>query len=124
MIISSMQNNGSGLPEFETDEERSYFLVTLPIHPLFIDQKQDTPSTITNERPHSRRSRNDIKSQVLDILKKKGNMSSNEVATALGYSKLTDTLREVINEMISSGDVTYLYPDKPRSRNQKICLKK
>ena len=123
LIISSMQNNGSGLPEFETDEERSYFLVTLPIHPLFIDQKQDTPSTITNERPHSRRSRNDIKLQVLDILKKNGNMSSNEVAIALGYSKLTDTLREVISEMISSGDVTYLYPDKPRSRNQKICLK-
>jgi len=123
LIISSMQNNGSGLPEFETDEERSYFLIKLPIHPLFISPKQATPSTIKKERTHSRRSRNDIKSQVLEILKKNGNMSSNEVAIALGYSKLTDTLREVISEMISSGDVTYLYPDKPRSRNQKICLK-
>jgi len=123
LIISSMQNNGSGFPEFETDEERSYFLITLPIHPLFINQKQDALSTTKNESTHSRRSRNDIKSQVLDILKKNGNMSSNEVAIALGYSKLTDTLREVISEMISSGDVTYLYPDKPRSRNQKICLK-
>ncbi len=123
LIISSMQNNGSGFPEFETDEERSYFLITLPIHPLFINQKQAAPSTTKKESTHSRRSRNDIKSQVLDILKKNGNMSSNEVAIALGYSKLTDTLREVISEMISSGDVTYLYPDKPRSRNQKICLK-
>ena len=123
LIISSMQNNGSGFPEFETDEERSYFLITLPIHPLFINLIQNTPYTIKNKNTHSRRSRNDIKSQVLDMLKKNGNMSSNEVAIALGYSKLTDTLREVISEMISSGDVTYLYPDKPRSRNQKICLK-
>lgn len=49
-------------------------------------------------------------------------MSSNEIASALGYKKITDTLREVINEMLASGDVFYLYPDKPKSRNQKICL--
>ena len=99
------------------------FLLKILVGRILINQKQDAPSTTKNESTHSRRSRNDIKSQVLDILKKNGNMSSNEVAIALGYSKLTDTLREVISEMISSGDVTYLYPDKPRSRNQKICLK-
>jgi ATP-dependent DNA helicase RecG len=29
-----MRENGSPPPEFETDEERSYFLTRLPVHPL------------------------------------------------------------------------------------------
>jgi ATP-dependent DNA helicase RecG len=31
-IIKSMAANGSPAPEFETDEERSYFLIRLPVH--------------------------------------------------------------------------------------------
>ncbi len=123
LILSSMENNGSDLPEFETDEDRSYFLVTLPIHPLFKDIKNTVVNAEKSSKIPLRKSRNDIKSQVLDLLSQGGNMSSSEIATALGYKKITDTLREVINELIASGDAVYLYPDKPRSRNQKICLK-
>ena len=32
-VIRVMQRNGSPEPEFETDEERTYFTATLPIHP-------------------------------------------------------------------------------------------
>jgi ATP-dependent DNA helicase RecG len=32
-IIKAMARNGSTAPEFETDEDRSYFIVRLPIHP-------------------------------------------------------------------------------------------
>lgn len=35
-ICRSMKNNGSPLPIFKTDENRTYFLVTLPIHHAFI----------------------------------------------------------------------------------------
>ncbi|WP_269900688.1 hypothetical protein [Paenalcaligenes faecalis] len=31
-ILRVMQSNGSPMPVFETDEERSYFLIRLPIH--------------------------------------------------------------------------------------------
>ena len=31
-IIKAMAKNGSPAPEFETDEERSYFLIRLPVH--------------------------------------------------------------------------------------------
>lgn len=60
---------------------------------------------------------------VIEALSKLGNLSTNEVATKLGYAKPTDTLRNVVNELIQSGQVAYLFPDKPRSRNQKLCLK-
>lgn len=51
-------------------------------------------------------------------------MSTNEIAYALGYKKLTDTLRAVVNEMIDIGELSYLYPNKPKSRNQKVVFNK
>lgn len=34
IIYSSMEENGSPAPVFETDNDKSYFLCTLPVHPL------------------------------------------------------------------------------------------
>ena len=38
-IYSSMENNGSPLPEFDTDDLHTYFLTTLKIHPAFLKLK-------------------------------------------------------------------------------------
>ena len=124
LILSSMQNNGSALPTFETDEDRSYFLTVLPIHPFFL--KQDNSSSPEKQPSHipSRRNRGELRVLIIDTLTLQGNLSTNELANALGYKKITDTLREVVSEMLISGELTYLYPDKPKSRNQKICLVK
>jgi len=32
-ILRAMRDNGSPLPEFETDDDYSYFMVRLPVHP-------------------------------------------------------------------------------------------
>lgn len=37
IIYESLEKNGSPQPSFETDEDRSYFLCTLPVHPLARD---------------------------------------------------------------------------------------
>ena len=112
----------SGLPVFETDEDRSYFLTILPIHPFFI--KNEAPADVSqpSKAARVRRSREELKAQVVDLLRHRGDMSANEIASALGYKKLTDTLRSVVNEMLDAGEAVYLYPDKPKSSNQKICL--
>jgi hypothetical protein len=47
-----------------------------------------------------------------------------DIATQLGYSKLTDTLRLVINELIDNNIAEYLYPGKANSSKQKIRLKR
>ena len=119
LIVSSMKKNGSALPAFETDEERSYFLTTLPAHPLFMK----TAKAETATRAGTRRRREELVNLVIKVLSEKGNMSANEVAAALGYKKLTDTLRSVIKDLIESGKIAYLYPEKSRSRNQKIFIK-
>ncbi len=36
--------------------------------------------------------------------------------------QLRDALRSVVSELIETGQIMYRYPDKPRSRNQKLCL--
>ena len=120
LILNAMKNNGSDLPSFTTDEERSYFRVVLPIHPLFLDGKKEETDGVPGRA--SRKNRNEIKELVLATLREYGDMSANELASKLGYKKVTDTIRGAVNELLDEGKVVYLYPNKPKSRKQKICL--
>lgn len=122
LILRSMQRNGSALPTFETDEDRRYFLTVLPIHPVFLKQGNDRNTEKQSSSVPSRRNREEIKSLIINILTEKGNLSTGELAIALGYKKTTHTLRAVVNEMLASGEAAYLYPDTPNSRKQKIYL--
>ena len=125
LILKSMKNNGSGAPIFETDEERSYFLITLPVHPLFIEQKDDGSKVSEHwNKSCSRRSRNELRELALNALAEHDSMSATEIAGALGYKKASDTLRKALKELLDSGEIVYLYPDKPNSKNQKIRLNK
>ena len=121
LILSSMKNNGSDLPSFETDEDRSYFLTVLPVHPFF-QRGNDVPEKPDAEKPSVRRSREELRSMIAKLLSDKGNMSANEIASVLGYKRLNNTLRAVVIEMLKSGEIEYLYPDKPNSRNQKLHI--
>ena len=129
LIVGTMRENGNASPEFTTDEDRSYFLVTLPVHPVFLETDwskdigtSDEVQNASREEKRIRRSKEEIRKLIIESLEKNGNQSMNELAFSLGYAKLTNTLREVVSEMLSDGNVKYLHPDSPRSRNQKICL--
>ena len=52
-----MEQNGSGLPTFETDEDRTYLTVILPIHKDFIVNIQPTQIRTTK----GKRNRAEIK---------------------------------------------------------------
>ena len=125
LIFSAMKNNGSGLPIFKTDEDRSYLRVILPIHPIFLEKDSPRAARINkavSRQKRARMTREDIRNQILKLLKRKGPLSMREIAVSLGYLKLTDTVREVIKELLTSGKAEYLYPDTPQSSNQKIRL--
>lgn len=123
LIVNAMKSNGSALPIFKTDEDRSYFRVVLPIHTVFLNRKEDNAESNSNmQKGSKRRNKDEIKLLLLDVLEKYGDMSMGELSTELGYKKLNDTIRKAIKELLDSGEVHYLYPDKPNSRNQKICL--
>lgn len=122
LILNAMKNNGSDLPSFTTDEERSYFRVVLPIHPLFLGDGKKAKDGVPVRA--SRKNRDEIQELILAALREYGDMSANELASKLGYKKLTDTIRAAVNELLDEGKVRYLYPDKPKSRKQKISFVK
>jgi ATP-dependent DNA helicase RecG len=123
LIIRSMENNGSALPIFETDDQRSYFLTILPIHPSFAKRHFITIERVSlPDQTGKRRKRDELRRMVLALLRETGGLSMNELSAALGYAKRTNTLRDVVMDMMEKDELCYLYPDKPKSRNQKITL--
>ncbi len=123
LIFRAMKNNGSGKPIFKTDEDRSYLRVILPIHPIFLEK--DSPGAaqldkVIARQKRARMTREDIRNQILKLLKRQGPQSIREIAVNLGYLKLTDTAREVIKDLIAAGKAEYLisrYSSEPKSED-------
>jgi ATP-dependent DNA helicase RecG len=122
-VLQAMKDNGSDLPIFQTDAERSYFTVVLPVHKSFLNVETQPPSeqdsTKTETKAKSRRSRAEIKTEILRLLKK-GELSSSELTKELGYSQQTVSLRQALKELFAEGAIEYTNPDNKFDMFQKI----
>lgn len=117
-ILRAMDANGSQPPVFETDAERTYFTVILPVHADFLHSaKAEEPQAKTK-----RRSLAEIKALIMETLAVSGNIPATELAAAMGYAKVSGTVSKAIKELIAEGKVTYSEPERMHSKNQKICL--
>lgn len=119
MIAESLERNGSEPPVYETDRDRTYLSVTIFIHPDF----RETPT------PHAaqaigRRTSEEIRRGVIELLDSKGCLSSKSIALELGYSSVTPVLRRCINELMELNELEYLYPDNPNDSRQRICRRR
>lgn len=117
-ILRAMEKNGSDLPEFITDAERTYLTVILPVHKHF--RHIETPKA--EKEAKTRRNLAEIKELILQSLEQQGNLSSSELAFAIGYTKITSTVAKAIKELLAEEKIIYLKPDKIHSKNQKLCL--
>lgn len=115
-ILRAMKANGSEPPIFETDDERSYFTVILPVQKAFLDTQAPTP------KRKNRRSFEEIKELILITLEQEGDLSTTDLAVAMGYVKITSTLSKAIRQLIDEGHIAYLNPEKVHSKNQKLCF--
>ena len=123
LIIHAMKQNGSDLPEFISDEARTYFRVVLPIHPVFQTERKQTEHPAQEQRTGSRRRTREELKQLIIVALRQEDLSMREIASQLGYAKLTDTIRTIVKELIEADKVEYMYPDKANNPNQKIKLK-
>ncbi|MCL4519937.1 MAG: putative DNA binding domain-containing protein [Bacteroidetes bacterium] len=122
-IRRAMKNNGSPEPVFETDDDRTYFLTTLPInkkaarHPAR-EETVEVPAEAPVETLL------DLSQTQLSILRlcKLQPLSSGKISNALGYKKLTGNVRKALSDLIKHGYLRYAIPDKPRSKSQKYVL--
>lgn len=115
-ILHAMKQNGSDEPIFETDDERTYLTVILPVQKKF-----SVCSDLRKSKPgKTRKSISDIKLLILDTLKREEKLSASGLAKSMGYTKATEAVRKAVRELLLSGEIEYTEPENPRSRNQKL----
>ena len=121
-ILRSLSANGSDYPVFETDEDRSYFTITIPIHNEFLPTKKVEKSVAPEiKKSKKRRSFEEIKALILETLSKEGPLPTAVLVDKMGYQKLSDSVSNAIKELISEGKIRY-EEEKLKSKNQKLMI--
>ena len=143
IIHSSMEENGSPPPIFETDENNVYFLCVLPAHPLtepILGSKNDLRrdedkaikfKALTNINPYLSLSVSELGNQDKDAIRERINKttikvlsycqepkSNGEIFEKIELYKNTKNFQNHIKPLIEAGWLHFTLPDKPRSKNQ------
>jgi len=122
-MVAALRRNESDPPLFQTDDERSYFQVTFKINRLFLDDIRQKSITdwLERERPKGRRTREQIKTELM-LLLKTGSYSRREAYAALGYTgSPSSTFISIVDEMIDEEQLVYITHEK--SPSAKLTLK-
>ncbi|MFH1664848.1 MAG: Fic family protein [Candidatus Omnitrophota bacterium] len=119
-IIQEIEKNGSPLPLFHTDGERSYLTVEFPAHSLFVKEhaisSKDT-GRVTTEVP------TEVTTEVNKLLNIiSGERSREALKYLLGLKNDEHFRKAYLIPAIKAGIVEMTIPDKPRSSKQKYRL--
>jgi ATP-dependent DNA helicase RecG len=111
----AMERNGSPLPILETDEQCTYFLTTLPVHPTFEgDQVSNEVSDQVSDQ---------VDPLVFKVIEAcQTPLSRMEILNQLGFKNHFDNYKKYIAPALDCGWIERTVPDKPRSRNQKYRI--
>ena len=126
-IIKSMSTNNSPRPIFDTDDDRSYFLVELPVNPYFNDKNQnqvEVQDEVQDEvyiKKLKDLGLNETELKILRMLKT-SIITKKQIAFNLGYKSLTGNIRKAIQNLLDNKLIEYTIPDKLTSKNQKYKL--
>ena len=85
-IIRALKTNGSPMPVFETDEERTYFVTTIYIHPDFATSDEPINDQLTNNEQ-----------LVMNAIKIDNSITITQMMTLLGLSQTT--IKRIIKEL-------------------------
>ncbi|MDO5844787.1 MAG: putative DNA binding domain-containing protein [Methanocorpusculum sp.] len=126
-MIKSLKQNGSENPVFETDEDRSYFRVSIPIHSAYLKKENTENISPLNDPKQNykkiRRTKEQLKQEILNTLAS-GPLSASEVAVSLGYSSARgNSFVTAVHELIEENHICYLLPEKKKANKQKLMLK-
>ena len=111
--LKGIENNGSPLPKFITDDDRSFFSVIVPIHESFL-----TPLQKETIKPiKSRRTKLEIKRLILSFLDL-DNYSATSLYRKMGYSgNISKTFRQCVDELIAESEIRYIEDNLNSSNN-------
>lgn len=91
--IKALKANGSGMPRFEMDIERSFLSVTIPIHPYFLKASSDKDT--------------EYREKILEQLRTSP-MNRTELAKALGMKGISRKLSAAVEQLIAEGKVVQI----------------
>ncbi len=120
-ILRVMQHNGSPAPIFETDDERSYFLIRLPMHAGFVASESEA-----SEEPHqvTEQVSEQVTDQVISLLQvlNDGEASTKMLLQAVGLKHRPSFLENYLQPALQQNLIEMTQPDSPRSPTQKYRL--
>ena len=119
-ILKQMKINGSPSPEFETDEDRSFFLIRLPVNPGTLSE--ETSELAIRARPQVTPPVTPPVKSLLVLLKKKGQLGAQLIREGLRLKDRTHAREAYINPALKSGFIEMTIPDKPKSSLQEYRL--
>ncbi|MGP8323898.1 MAG: ATP-binding protein [Methanosarcinaceae archaeon] len=102
-ILKVMKSNGSPPPEFETDDDRSYFLIRLPVHP-----KADLGDFVKTE--DSEKTQVKTPDQILRMVNENPDMTLSKVAQKIGKS--LSAVERASSKLVKAGRLRYVGPKK------------
>ena len=124
-----MKNNGSPKPYFETDDERSSFLIRLPIHRSFLNEFEEVQSInqagITTEQVEGTTEQvAGITEQVAKLLVslQEKELGTKALLDILNLSHRPTFLHNYLQPALDAQLVEMTQPESPRSPTQKYRL--
>lgn len=89
-ILDSLEANGSPKPEFETDDDRSYFITRLFIHEAFISKEDEegksTPKSTPTETEDNESRTLNLREQILMLIRDNSRITKKEMSQKLGVT--------------------------------------
>lgn len=119
-ILHAMKRNNSPVPQFETDEDRTYFLLRLPIHPKAMPQafEKDVPETTALVGTKWGPSGDQVKI-LRNLFQDKG---ITELMALVVRSNRTKFRNQVLTPLLDATLIEMTIPEKPRSSRQRYRL--
>ena len=113
-----MAENSSPAPEFETDEDRTYFLIRLPIN-AGVTRQAGTKSALSRHQVPGEVTGEVYK--LLTVLEKRP-LTRMEAQSALALKGQANFRDRYLGPALKAGLIEMTIPDKPRSSKQKYQL--
>lgn len=109
-MLRELRKNGSPEPIFHTDNDRIFFLIKFPIHPVFAEAPKMKDAT-------------EVATEVKRLLGEiTGDHSRKELQEMLGLKNAEHFRKAYLLPAIETGFVEMTLPDKPKSRLQRYRL--
>jgi ATP-dependent DNA helicase RecG len=106
-ILKVMKNNHSPVPEFETDDDRTYFLIRLPVHPGTVSVESAYVST-TETAPGKTSGKTSGK--ILSLMRENPQISIPEITEAIG--RTTRAIEMQVAKLKAEGLIERIGPAK------------